>query len=887
MRRTDSRHKLIAHLVVILGALCWLCTAPAIAGQVDPFGPVVEPGSMVASTDEWRAPAHADGELIVKLSTFDADAIDNINTQFGTVTKRYFPQLRIYLLGTDGEADEFQLAGQMASHPDIELAHPNYLVDPLQSVQGSIPIPDEYSAGDFLGQPAVEALSINEAHAYATGAYIKVAVIDGGVDFDHPALEGKAVSAHDYVDDDGLAFDEPGGANSGHGTFVAGIIHLVAPDAEIRAYRVSGLDGSSDGYLVAEAIMQAIVDGCQIVNLSLVTTARHEAIASAIEYAETFNTLVVAAAGNGQHDTPLYPASDPYVLAVGAVDADGSPAAFSNRANYVDVWAPGENIYSPYLDEGYAWWSGTSFAAPFVAGQAALIYSKDVPCFARDWVVDAVINTSTVLTSGVDGDQDQNQRGGGVINPLASLVQETPYFIGVVDPHQFGDVFTIQQFITTNWSISLIAATTHPEYTPMPYSVEICESASFVKSYWGDENLPGRLVFYMDATGLALGVYQDTILIHVEGAYNNPLELIYTLEVVDCTVPGRAYVTVSNRNWNIWGGDETQEQHFLTIRAFNQLTGEELNEPYTYWTDANPEFISNIQVVSDPVFGDGVTVDSLAFTFCGEALEWGQSYYDTIYFAVDNTHNSPLAVWFHCYVRPPDTMSLEWLDPLPGGSTISFDIHTNRYALDIGQVDFNAQYSDTIRFSVNYANEPESPYSLSILYPDYQDLTTYECVDISPTSGMTDDTVQVIIDWSQHTFTGNNEWGFRYFWWEVVVDNSLTGPWTAQIKFTLINVPETAPGGGTEYGMSNYPNPFNPVTTVFYSMPEAGDVRLDVYNIVGQHVRTLVDGHCEAGRHSVTWDGRDGSGTKVASGIYLYRIQIGDFRETKKMMLIK
>ena len=80
----------------------------------------------------------------------------------------------------------------------------------------------------------------------------------------------------------------------------------------------------------------------------------------------------------------------------------------------------------------------------------------------------------------------------------------------------------------------------------------------------------------------------------------------------------------------------------------------------------------------------------------------------------------------------------------------------------------------------------------------------------------------------------------------------------------------------------NYPNPFNPVTNIEYSLPHSGDVTLIIYNLRGQEVARLIDGGQVAGNHSVTWDA-----SNFASGIYFYRLQAGDFIQTKKMVLLK
>ncbi|OGG50092.1 MAG: hypothetical protein A3F84_02590 [Candidatus Handelsmanbacteria bacterium RIFCSPLOWO2_12_FULL_64_10] len=87
--------------------------------------------------------------------------------------------------------------------------------------------------------------------------------------------------------------------------------------------------------------------------------------------------------------------------------------------------------------------------------------------------------------------------------------------------------------------------------------------------------------------------------------------------------------------------------------------------------------------------------------------------------------------------------------------------------------------------------------------------------------------------------------------------------------------------------MKNYPNPFNPSTTISYTLPEASTVRLTIYNILGQQVRTLINNRQAAGIHAVQWDGHDDAGRSVASGLYFYRLTAGEFTQTQKMLLLK
>ncbi|TDI94656.1 MAG: T9SS type A sorting domain-containing protein, partial [Caldithrix sp.] len=86
---------------------------------------------------------------------------------------------------------------------------------------------------------------------------------------------------------------------------------------------------------------------------------------------------------------------------------------------------------------------------------------------------------------------------------------------------------------------------------------------------------------------------------------------------------------------------------------------------------------------------------------------------------------------------------------------------------------------------------------------------------------------------------------------------------------------------------NNYPNPFNPATTITYDLPEAANVVLKIYNVLGREVRTLLNSHQQPGVKSVVWDGRNAPGIKVGSGIFIYRLQAGDIVQTKKMILLK
>jgi hypothetical protein len=244
--------------------------------------------------------------------------------------------------------------------------------------------------GEFLDQSLVDRLKLRDAHRVARGYGVTVAILDTGIDLDHPIFAGRIhPAAWDFVDRDGVPAELPDGMDDdgdgivdealGHGSHVAGLVALMAPGARILPLRVLDSDGQGSSYGVANAIEYAVSNGAQIINLSLRMTSESAAMNRAISLAHEKGVLVVVAAGNTGDFGPLeYPASDPRVVAVASVDSQGRRSAFSAWSAAISVSAPGENLLSAYWNGGYAVWSGTSMAAPVVSGSAALLMSNNL-----------------------------------------------------------------------------------------------------------------------------------------------------------------------------------------------------------------------------------------------------------------------------------------------------------------------------------------------------------------------------------------------------------------------------------------------------------------------------------------------------------------------------
>lgn len=250
--------------------------------------------------------------------------------------------------------------------------------------------PQNAGSSEWTEQTVTKQLSLTDAQRDSQGAGVTVAVLDTGIDATHPAFDGRLVPGYDYVSDDadpsdiaaGVDSDGDGYADSavGHGTFAAGLVTLVAPQAQVIPMRVLDSDGNGNLFVIAQAIIDAADAGAEVINLSFGTDGSVESklLGDAIKDVHKRGVIVVAAAGNGGSKEPTYPASLSKVISVGALAEDGSSLAdFSNRGSWVSVAAPGTSVIGPLPGNRFAAWSGTSMAAPLVAGQMALVAALD------------------------------------------------------------------------------------------------------------------------------------------------------------------------------------------------------------------------------------------------------------------------------------------------------------------------------------------------------------------------------------------------------------------------------------------------------------------------------------------------------------------------------
>ena len=295
----------------------------------------------------------------------------------------------VFKLTVPSGTDIFAMVAEYQRDPAIAYAEPNRIYrvsdfpnDTDFSKQWAL-----HNTGQTGGEPDAD-IDAPEAWDIEKGKPATlIAIVDTGVDYNHPDLAGGRVRTDidkDFINNDDDAMDD-----HGHGTYCAGIaaadtnnargIAGVCQGCRILPVKVLSSDGEGTAETVAQGIQYAAQAGAQIVSMSLGYASDcgcSQTVARTINYAFERGSLLIAASGNdSDQNRTSYPASSPRVMAVGATDHNDQEADFSNRDSYLDVLAPGKDVYSLDLDGGYRTASGTSAATPHVSGVAGLVWS--------------------------------------------------------------------------------------------------------------------------------------------------------------------------------------------------------------------------------------------------------------------------------------------------------------------------------------------------------------------------------------------------------------------------------------------------------------------------------------------------------------------------------
>lgn len=389
----NTKMKRVARLALTGFGLIAMCGAPARAS---------DPGDDV--------PAQA----VIQLKP--GESITGLINPSKLLVKASFPARRLYLLqAKPGYEDDLEdLIDDLEDDQRVSGCEKNIFNGAVEGSTQSffvrIPPPP-----DYVTQAAAQKLGLPAALRYSTGTGMTVAVLDTGLS-PHSYLSGCVLAGYDWLHGvadtsdlpDGIDQDQDGTADemAGHGTFVAGIIHTAAPNAQLLPVKVLDSDGVGTTYALACGIYYAIDRGAKIINISLAAPEESDVLEKAVNEALARGVVVVAAVPNDGRGRDSYPASIRGVIAVAAIDLNDRVVPTSGHGDHISLCAPGLGIKSVLPGEDQAAADGTSFSAAFVTGIATLTLAKEpwlTPAMLRAKLMSQAVNIDA-LNPGYEGE---------------------------------------------------------------------------------------------------------------------------------------------------------------------------------------------------------------------------------------------------------------------------------------------------------------------------------------------------------------------------------------------------------------------------------------------------------------------------------------------------
>ena len=341
---------------------------------------------------------HSKGELIVQLKADVPDCkIKNMFAAHGATVTGEISQIGVKLIKVPDHTLE-TVKATLKKNTNVESVEYNFFAEPHME-----PNDPGYSSQWYLSKISAPAgWDINQG-----SVNIPIAIIDSGVDADHPDLAAKLVTGYNFVNNNTNTDDV-----YGHGTAVAGTAAAItnnfigiagtACESTIMPLLTLGSDGWATYYNVARAVTFAADNNVRVINISLGGSSSSITMQNAINYAWNKGVIIIASAGNNNSSAPVYPAACDNVVSVSATTSSDTRSSFSSYGNTIDVSAPGSYIYTTRWYGGYGYWNGTSFSSPIVAGLAALVLSVN-PDLTNAQVVNLIEqNADDLGTEGYD-----------------------------------------------------------------------------------------------------------------------------------------------------------------------------------------------------------------------------------------------------------------------------------------------------------------------------------------------------------------------------------------------------------------------------------------------------------------------------------------------------
>ena len=406
-------------VLVFLFALIPLGNESSAAGLSPTNNP---PGTAISSTIlvRFRVPALAPGTLsLTQRQLLDRAGATGIAEPLG--------EPGFFCVTVRDGANAAGIATLLQHDPSVFFAEPDRTVrlqEPVARYQNAVT-----AALNTSTSWALTAIRAPDAWRLGTGKGVVVAVLDTGVSASHPDLAGRVLPGWNFVQNNSDASDD-----DGHGTFVAGLIAAsssqlgpigVAPDASILPVKILDSSGVGSTASFVAGIIYAVNSGARIINISASGASDSVALNDALAYAEAHGVLVVASSGNDANEQAPYPAAVTTVLAVSATDHNNNLTSFSSFGPYVDLAAPGVDVFSTWWSvtggNGYLTASGSSASAPLVSGVAAIVAGLRPDATAATLREIITESAQDIGSPGIDA-----QTGFGLLDAYASALVANP-----------------------------------------------------------------------------------------------------------------------------------------------------------------------------------------------------------------------------------------------------------------------------------------------------------------------------------------------------------------------------------------------------------------------------------------------------------------------------
>lgn len=853
----------------------------------------------------------------------------------------------IYYFSYQNEEDPRRVAADLAEDPNIEYAEPLYIYPLLE-------IPNDPNYNNMTQFLQIEANSAWDVVKGEQGEVIvaiidagtdwrhedllaniwenKNEIPDNGIDDDN----------NGYIDDtNGWNFsnnsNDPTGdpktpQNASHGTHVAGIAAAVTNNNKgvpsiswnCKLMPINVAHPTDDLYLLYgfEGIVYAVLNKANIVNCSWGSAGIYSLFEQeVIDFAYANGTLVVAASGNDGMNNDIYhhfPSDYEHVLSVGATNkTSDDKAGFSNYGTTVDVYAPGVNILSTTPNNGYFNLTGTSFSCPLVAGLAGLIKTQH-----PKWTVDQLREQIRVTADPIDQVNPlyQGLLGKGRINAYKAVTDFSHPAIRLIDKSftesdgdsiiHSGDVVEVETFFTNylaNTSNVTISLTTDDE------NIEITEESAQFPVFNTNDTLNATFLFTV-ANGLPDG-YSLRFFLQIECTnYNDkdyfelfvnpPQFAIHNTGIIQTAITSQGNIGWIDFQGDQYGGvgflfdgqDYLFEGGILIGTSSNTVSdcirgddGETQDNDLKLASGENVTIISPGQYTNEE--GSVLLVDSLANTPLGiSALQ--KTY-------VDNRNDLNKFIIFRYILT---NLADSEISNLYIGQFFDWDINSDSQdwadydiSRKMGYV-YNEENNPTKLFATKLLTSNaevsfRAIHNLNEIYDGFSNTEKWSYLSGKvQTITLSNTDISILLGEGPFSIPpyGTIEAAFA-----VIGANSLVELRNSadQAQSFWNSIEPEQPENPEQFVLyQNYPNPFNPKTWIKYEIPMSGKIIINIYDVLGQKIRTLFDKEQSQGTYEIPWDGNDGSGKKVASGIYFYQLKFyGDreFNEIKKMILIR